>query len=115
MKNSIFVLLVITLTSCTKKDKINHYLNKKVTELELVKNGFYKYSYADTIRDEDNISGPIGTVFNYELYSNVKPQRQDDGKLYPFPIFGNRKLDKEKLEEKLNYVVNELDKRVITY
>ncbi|EKT3967443.1 hypothetical protein NTJ12_002532, partial [Flavobacterium psychrophilum] len=115
MKVLVFVLLAIALTSCIKEDKINHYLNKKVTEEQLIENGFYKYIYADTITEEDDINGPVGTIFRYELYSNVKPQRQDDGKLYPFPLFGNRKLDKEKLEEKLNYVVNELDKRVITY
>lgn len=115
MKNIIFILLLVFVVSCSNKDEINHYLNKKITEEQLIKNGFYKYTYADTIREEDDIDGPIGTIFRYELYSNVKPQRQDDGKLYPFQLFGNSKLDKEKLEEKLNYVTNELDKRVITY
>ncbi|EKT3967336.1 hypothetical protein NTJ12_002423 [Flavobacterium psychrophilum] len=115
MKNTIFILVAIALTSCTKQDNINHYLNEKITEEQLIENGFYKYTYADTITEEDDINGPVGTIFKYELYSNVKPQRQDDGKLYPFQLFGNSKLDKEKLEEKLNYVTNELDKRVITY
>ncbi|MBS7231181.1 hypothetical protein KHA90_09095 [Flavobacterium psychroterrae] len=115
MKISIIIILAIFFNSCSKKDKINHYLNKKVTELELVENGFYKYSHADTIREEDDIDGPIGTIFRYELYSNVKPQRQDDGKIYPVPLFKNIALDKQKSEERYSYITNELDNRVITY
>ncbi|EKT3967442.1 hypothetical protein NTJ12_002531 [Flavobacterium psychrophilum] len=111
----IIVILTIFFNSCSKKDKINHYLNKKVTELELSENGFYKYSHADTIREEDDIDGPIGTIFRYELYSNVKPQRQDDGKFYPVPLFKNVKREKLEADEVLRYVTDELDNRVVTY
>lgn len=52
MKTYVLILSVILCTSCRKSDKTNHYLNKKVTELELSENGFCKYSYADTIREE---------------------------------------------------------------
>jgi hypothetical protein len=116
MKNIIFILLLVFVVSCSNKDEINHYLNKKVTELELVKNGFYKYPFADTIVNEDDIDGPIGTVFKYELYSNVKPQKQDDGRLYPVALFkSSRHQDKKQRAEKLRYINDELDSRIISY
>ncbi|MBS7231182.1 hypothetical protein KHA90_09100 [Flavobacterium psychroterrae] len=116
MKSYTLILFVILCTSCRQSDKINHYLNKKVTELELVENGFYKYTYADTIREEDDIDGPIGTIFRYELYSNVKPQKQDNGKLYPVPLFKiNQNLDNVQKEERRRYISEELNNRIITY
>lgn len=106
----IAIVLSIFFSSCSKQDKINHYLNKKVTELELIENGFYKYTYADTIREEDDIDGPIGTIFRYELYSNVKPQKQDDGKFYPSAFFGTYRN-----EQNIAYLENDLNDRIITY
>jgi hypothetical protein len=112
MKNIIFILLLVFVVSCSKKDKINHYLNEKVTEMELVENGFYKYSYTYTYEnDEDEKDTLNGKIFKNVLYSNVKPQRQDDGKLYPIPLFSNKNNSKENTE----YLVNELDNRIISY
>lgn len=42
------------LISCSKKDKLNHYLTKPVTQEELINNGFYKYSYRSLFDDNYN-------------------------------------------------------------
>ncbi|EKT3967382.1 hypothetical protein NTJ12_002470 [Flavobacterium psychrophilum] len=117
MKASIIVFtLAILLNSCSKEDKINHYLNERVTELELSKYGFYKYSYTFTYEnDEDEKDSLNGKVFKNVLYSNVKPQMQDDGKFYPVPLFKNVQREKLEAEKILRYVTDELDNRVITY
>lgn len=118
MKKSIFVLLIIVLTSCAKEDKINHYSNKKVTELELIENGFFKYT--NTLTTEDDPNDPdddsfAGKTFTQVLYTNVKPQKQEDGKLYPVPIFKyDPNFSNEQLEERANYI-KELDNRIISY
>ncbi|EKT3967440.1 hypothetical protein NTJ12_002529 [Flavobacterium psychrophilum] len=117
MKKIIFIVLLVFIVSCSKKDTINHYLNKPVTEQELVKNGFYKYSYTYTYEnDEDEKDTLNGKVYKYVLYSNVKPQKQDDGRLYPAPLFkSSRNLDKTQVAEKLRYINDELDNRIISY
>jgi hypothetical protein len=107
----IIVILAIFFNSCSKKDKINHYLNEKVTELELIENCFFKYSYTYTYEnDEDEKDTLNGKVYKYVLYSNVKPQKQDDGKFYPTTFFGTNKS-----KENIAYLENELDDRIITY
>ncbi|WP_310554554.1 hypothetical protein [Flavobacterium sp.] len=116
MKTYILILFVILFTSCGKTDKINHYLNEKVTESELVNNGFYKYSYTyNYLNDENEKDSLNGKVYKYVLYSNVKPQRQKDGKLYPVPLFKYNHLEKVQLEERIRFVTDELDNRVISY
>lgn len=113
MKNITFTLLLVFITSCSKNDTINHYLNHKVTEQELINNGFYKYSYTDTYLNDENEKDSLnGKVYNYVLYSNVKPQIQEDGKLYPLPLFGYKSnINKEIID----YIVNDLDDRIISY
>ncbi|MBS7231183.1 hypothetical protein KHA90_09105 [Flavobacterium psychroterrae] len=117
MKVSILILVVIFFNSCSKKDKINHYLNKKVTELELSENGFYKYSFTYTYENEEDEKDSLnGKVYKYVLYSNVKPQKQDNGRLYPAPLFkSSRNLDKTQRAEKLRYINDDLDNRIISY
>lgn len=101
--------------SCTKSDKINHYLNKPITEAELVSNGFYKYTTTFRAEDDDSEGGLAGKTFKQVLYTNVKPQKQEDGKFYPVPIFKyNQKLDKEQLETRENYI-KELNSRIVSY
>lgn len=99
------------LISCSKKDAINHYLNKKVTEKELVDNGFYKYSVNITYQNEEDSKDPlIGKVFKNVLYSNLKPQMGKDGKFYPIPFFSGNNT-----KENSDYVTKELDDRIISY
>ncbi|EKT3967381.1 hypothetical protein NTJ12_002469 [Flavobacterium psychrophilum] len=72
MKNIIFILLLIFVVSCSKKDKINHYLNKPVTESQLVENGFYKYSYTYTYENDEDEKDRVT-----ESWENVKNEILD--------------------------------------
>jgi hypothetical protein len=111
MNKIILPLLILSLFSCTKRDQINHYLNEEVTQEKLLEDGFYKYSYTYTYEnDEDEKDSLNGKVFKYVLYSNVKPQRQDDGKLYPVAFFGGNNT-----KDDVDYLANQLDDRIISY
>jgi hypothetical protein len=54
MKIILPLLIALHLISCQKTDKINHYLNKPITQKELIDNGFYKYSYSTVYDDKGN-------------------------------------------------------------
>lgn len=130
------------IVSCSKKDNINHYLNMKVTEQELIENGFYKYSYTynekeyeafeesqvyesdyelELIKKEElsrakfkDSLKKFGKIYKYELYSNVKPHKSEDGKLYPTLLF-KAYNDEVQEKERIKYIENELENRVISY
>ncbi|OXA86890.1 hypothetical protein [Flavobacterium hercynium] len=115
MKTASIIILIFTIISCAKKDRINHYLNIPVTQKELVDNGFYRYSYTDTIYDWDKGDYIIKDLVKYDMCSNVKPEKNKEGEVGPTQLRGIFKLDS--LQEKRNwdYFKNDLDSRVITY
>lgn len=95
MKNLLLIAL-ISLISCTKSDKINHYLNEILTEQELLDNGFYKYQTIvfegiDDTKDTDLSSEPtVSTKYNQvkiDVFSNVMPRKVDGILKGPVTIF----------------------------
>ncbi|MBS7230992.1 hypothetical protein KHA90_08145 [Flavobacterium psychroterrae] len=115
MKIISVVFVTLLCMSCYKTDKINHYLNKIISPEELLNNGFYKYSYINTIDDDDKINDTIKSIIKYEMYSNVKPEKDEDGKLYPMSLFNNKKQDSIAVNKRDNYIKNDLNNRIITY
>lgn len=110
------IVIIISFISCDKKDKINHYLNKIVTQKELIDNGFYKYSYSTVYENEDNKSTDKGKyLVRYDMYSNAKPQKNKDGELCPSQLGAIFKLDSKQKEEMKSYLRNGLKNRIITY
>lgn len=73
--------------SCNKKDTINHFLTKPITQQDLIKNVFYKYSYTATLDNKDNVDDTIRSVARYDMYSNVKPEVNNEGKLCPTQLW----------------------------
>ncbi|PTS91416.1 hypothetical protein DBR27_20790 [Flavobacterium sp. HMWF030] len=86
MKNSNVLFLTFILMSCNKADTINHYLTKSITQKELENNGFYKYSFTATLDDEDKIDDTIKSVARYDMYSNVKPEINENSIIMPYTI-----------------------------
>ncbi|MCV9928758.1 hypothetical protein OIU83_13895 [Flavobacterium sp. LS1R49] len=116
MKNIIILLItILSLFSCGKRDTINHYLTKPVTQQELAENGFYKYSYTYIIDDEDKVDDTIKSIVKYDMYSNVKPERNKEGKLCPTQLWNFYREDSIKAIKNTNYLKNKLNSRVITY
>lgn len=119
MKITIPLLFTILFVSCTKKDTINHYLPKPITQKELIDNGFYKYSFIDTIRSgneyEDNIDDTIKSIIKYNMYSNVKPEKNDKKQLRPTQLWHFFREDSIKKKINLDYLKNKLNDRIITY
>lgn len=76
-------IIPLLFASCAKKDTINHYLPIKTTAKELMENGFYKYSYTDTIDARDKVDDTIKHIVRYDMYSNVKPEKNNNGEIYP--------------------------------
>jgi len=105
--------MMIVLVSCGKKDTINHYLPDPIIQQELEKNGFYKYSYTDTIDDFTN-KRMNKYVVKYNMYSNVKPENKDN-QLYPMQLVGFYKSDSVKNKQSIQYLKNQLNDRIITY
>ncbi|MEA9412501.1 hypothetical protein [Flavobacterium sp. PL02] len=116
MKNTIILLIILlSLFSCRKRDTINHYLTKPVTQQELIDNGFYKYSYTYTIDDKDKVDDTIRSIVKYDMYSNVKSERNKEGKLCPTQLWNFYNEDSIKEKKNAYYLKNKLDSRVITY
>ncbi|PAM91555.1 hypothetical protein B4N84_27500 [Flavobacterium sp. IR1] len=115
MKKVIYVLILVSFLSCAKRDKINHYLIKKVTVKELLNNGFYKYSYNDTVDDLDKVDDTIKYVVKYDMYSNVKPEKNENGEICPKQLIGFDDLDSVRKKEINNYRKDVLNDRIITY
>ncbi|GEM_PF-1360120 len=98
MKNLLLILL-ISLVSCAKTDKINHYINQNLSEKELLDNGFYKYQRIalegivddfekTNISSEPTISSKYNRV-TIDVYSNVKPRIVNGIQRGPIPVFRN--------------------------
>ncbi|KIO50737.1 hypothetical protein [Flavobacterium hibernum] len=114
----IILLLLISpllFNSCQKIDRINYYTNELVTQKELAENGFYKYSYS-TFYDYSG-NKVIDTKFQvkYDMYSNVKPQKNEEGEICPSQLGSLFKLDSLKKKEMKDYLKNNLNNRIITY
>lgn len=103
------LLIILTFISCHKADKINHYLTKKITTNELIENGFYKYSYNDTIDDN------INHVIKYDMYSNVKPEKNEEEEICPTQLVRFSNLDSVQQSKRINYRKKALNDRIITY
>jgi hypothetical protein len=118
MKNiklaTLFVILIFII-SCSKKDTINHFLTKPITQQELEKNGFYKYSYTAILDDEDKVDDTIKSIVKYDMYSNVKPEINKDGKLCPTQLWNFYSEDSIKKRKNTDYFKNKLNSKVITY
>ena len=81
----LILILFISLFSCSKSDNINHYLNKNLTEKELLDNGFYKYQtivfegLIDDKKDSNLSSEPtVPSKFiqvTIDVFSNVMPKK----------------------------------------
>lgn len=112
---TMILLLIILLTSCNKTDKLNHYLPNKTTTKELMENGFYKYSYTDTIDDRDNVDDSIKHIVTYDMYSNVKPEKNNNGEIYPTQLGHFYREDSIKKKKNIDYRKTNLNNRIITY
>lgn len=103
MKKIIVLIIALILTSCLsrKKDNINHYLNQKVTQKQLLNNGFYKYAmtYLEgqqterkiNLGKEEPIIEEVYDTITMEVFSNVIPTKRDGILMGPTPIFNNSK------------------------
>jgi len=116
MRTTILLLVFLLFMSCQKIDKINHYTNKIVTQKELLDNGFYKYSYS-TLYDSNGNTMTDTTKFlvKYDMYSNVKPEKNDEGEICPSQVGSLFKLDSVRKKEMKDYLKNDLNNRIITY
>lgn len=103
------LLILLLLSSCTKEDKINHYLNEKVTQKELLNNGFYKYTMnrSEGIIDDlnqfnvENGDPVIPSKFieyRINVYSNISPMIKNGIARVPIPVF---KDNKDKIKGKI--------------
>jgi len=108
-------VILLLFISCNKKDKINHYLNKVVTQKELLDNGFYKYSSVYTPDEDDKINGGFKYVIKFDMYSNVKPVKNEEGKLCPTQLWHFYRKDSIKEKRNRDYLKNKLNNRIITY
>lgn len=115
MKTINLILIIVSFFSCTKTDNINHYLTKKITGSKLEENGFYKYSYTSILDDEDKIDDTIRSVIKYDMYSNVKPEKNAEGLLWPTKIWGFYREDSIKEKNSNDYIKEKLHNRIITY
>lgn len=115
MKNIVLLIVVLTFISCQKKDTINHFLTKPITKQDLEKNGFYKYSYIATSDDHDKIDDTIKSISKYDMYSNVKPEINKEGKRCPTQLWNFDKEDSIKKRKNLDYFKNDLKSKMITY
>lgn len=106
---------MLSFISCRKKDTINHFLTKPITQQDLKNNGFYKYSYTATLDDEDKVDDTIRSIAKYDMYSNVKPERDKEGKLCPTQLWNFYNEDSIKKRKNLDYFKNELKSKIITY
>jgi hypothetical protein len=109
----LLILFVFSIMSCGKRDKINHYLPDPITQQELSDNGFYKYSYTDTIDDVKNKS-TNRYITKYKMYSNVRPENKDNP-FYPMQLVRFYKSDSVKNKQSIQYIKNQLNNRIITY
>lgn len=135
----IIILFIITLISCEKRDKINHYLPDPITQQELLDNGFYRYSYVDTVNKEDlhkytsdytyaythtrtdsigngdGIHDSIKLLIRRDIYSNVRPEKNEKGQIYPTQLSNFYGMDTIKREANTRYLKGVLKNRIITY
>ncbi|WP_133524201.1 hypothetical protein [Flavobacterium sp. 245] len=109
------ILIIVLFISCNKKNKINHYLNKVVTQKELLDNGFYKYSFVYIPNEEDKIDVYFKSVTKFEMYSNVKPEKNEGGQLCPIQLWHFYIEDSIKEKKNRDYLKNKLNNRIITY
>lgn len=115
LKNIALLIISLTFISCKKKDTINHFLTKPITQQDLEKNGFYKYSYTAILDDEDQVDDTIKSIAKYDMYSNVKPEVNKEGKLCPTQLWNFDNEDSLKKRKNLDYFKNELKSKIITY
>lgn len=108
-------LIIVLFISCNKKNKINHYLNKVVTQKELLDNGFYKYSSVYIPNEEDKIDDYFKSVTKFDMYSNVKPEKNEGGQLCPTQLWHFYIEDSIKEKKNRDYLKNKLNNRIITY
>jgi len=107
--------IIVLFISCNKKNKINHYLNKVVTQKELLDNGFYKYSSVYIPNEDDKIDGYFKSVTKFDMYSNVKPEKNEGGQLCPTQLWHFYREDSIKEKKNRGYLKNKLNNRIITY
>jgi hypothetical protein len=112
---TILLITVLSLFSCGKRDTINHYLTKPVTQQELIDNGFYKYSYTDTIDNKDKIKDTVRLIIRYDMYSNVKPEINKKKEVCPTQLVRFYREDSIKEKRNHDYLKNKLNDRIITY
>jgi hypothetical protein len=111
----ISLILLILVSSCRKRERINHYLINPITKKALEENGFYKYSYTDTIDDEDKINDTVQYIVRYEMFTNVKPEKNNQGYIYPTQLGHFYREDSIKKRKNINYLQNDLNNRIIAY
>lgn len=114
MKIKMFLLIAL-FVACQKKDKINHYINEKVTQQDLIKNGFYRYSYSTMYDDKGNKRDTTKFLVKYDMYSNVKPERNEKGEICPTQLLKYTNLDSTQKAIHNNYLKKDLNNRIITY
>ncbi|KAF2517751.1 hypothetical protein [Flavobacterium foetidum] len=93
----LLLIFLISVISCTKTDRINHYINQNLSEQELLDNGFYKYQrivyegIVDDHKDTDLSSEPtVASKFNQvtiDVFSNVRPRKVNGIPKGPINIF----------------------------
>lgn len=115
MKILTILFVTIGFISCGKKDTINHFLTKPITHEELIENGFYKYSYTVILDDRSQVNDTKKSKVRYDMYSNVKPETNKEGKLCPTQLWNFFNEDSIKKRKNTDYLKEQLDNRIITY
>ncbi|MBF4516682.1 hypothetical protein IRZ71_10015 [Flavobacterium sp. ANB] len=115
MKFLPILFLALGAISCHNTDTINHYLTKPINPQVLESNGFYKYSYLVILDDQDKVDDTIRCNVKYDMYSNVKPEKNAEGKLYPTQLWNFFRKDSIKKKRNIDYLKNDLNNRIITY
>lgn len=114
MKIIIPLFIIVLINSSCKPKIINHYLTDKVTSQELVKNGFYKYSYTETINDDDNDGAVAKKNQKYYIYSNIKPEKDKEG-FRPMNVARFRNQDSIHTKESDDFLRDILQYRTLIY
>lgn len=108
-------ILAFVFISCYKKEQINHYLVNPITQQELVSNGFYRYSSIYLPENQGKINSDSASVIKFDMYSNVKPIKNDENQLCPTQLWHFYHEDSIIKKRNKNYLKNKLNDRIITY
>lgn len=70
-----------------------------ITQEQLVNNGFYKYSSQYLPEIHEKVNNDTTSAIKFELYSNVKPEKNDENQLCPTQLWHFNREDSIKKKE----------------